>query len=69
MESDRLDEHALTGPPTSESQEGLVLPPIADKADDLEAIRKAVEVAAAVSGGLWPSEVRISEIQERFFAE
>jgi uncharacterized protein YjbI with pentapeptide repeats len=31
------------------------LPPIAEKADDLEAIKKAVEDAAAVSGGLWLS--------------
>jgi hypothetical protein len=31
------------------------LPPIAAKADDLEEIKKAVEDAAAVSGGLWLS--------------
>lgn len=31
------------------------LPPIAERADDLEAIKKAVEDAAAVSGGLWLS--------------
>ena len=31
------------------------LPPIAAKADDLEAIKKAVEDAAAVGGGLWLS--------------
>jgi hypothetical protein len=31
------------------------LPPIAAKADDLEAIRKAVDDAASVSGGLWLS--------------
>ena len=31
------------------------LPPIAAKANDLEAIRKAVDDAAAVSGGLWLS--------------
>src|SRR6516165_3864948 len=31
------------------------LPPIAAKADDLEAIKKAVEDAASVSGGLWLS--------------
>jgi uncharacterized protein YjbI with pentapeptide repeats len=30
-------------------------PPIAEKADDLEAIKKAVEEAASVSGGLWLS--------------
>jgi hypothetical protein len=29
------------------------LPPIAAKADDLEAIKKAVEDAAAISGALW----------------
>ena len=31
------------------------LPPIAEKADDLEAIKKAVDDAAAVGGGLWLS--------------
>src|SRR5271165_3453410 len=31
------------------------LPPIAAKADDLEAIKKAVDDAAAVGGGLWLS--------------
>jgi uncharacterized protein YjbI with pentapeptide repeats len=31
------------------------LPPIADKADDLEAIKQAVDDAAAVGGGLWLS--------------
>ena len=31
------------------------LPKIADKADDLEAIKKAVDDAAAVGGGLWLS--------------
>ena len=31
------------------------LPPIAQKADDLEEIKKAVEDAASVSGGLWLS--------------
>jgi hypothetical protein len=31
------------------------LPPIAAKADDLEEIKKAVEDAASVSGGLWLS--------------
>ncbi len=30
-----------------------VLPPIAAKADDLEAIKKAVDDAAAISGALW----------------
>lgn len=32
-----------------------VLPPLAEKADDLEAIKKAVEDAASISGGLWLS--------------
>jgi hypothetical protein len=31
------------------------LPAIADKADDLEEIKKSVEDAASVSGGLWLS--------------
>ncbi len=31
------------------------LPPIAAKADDLEAIKKAVDDAASVGGGLWLS--------------
>ncbi|MGJ0427390.1 pentapeptide repeat-containing protein [Methylocystis sp.] len=34
---------------------GTKLPPIATKANDLESIKKAVEDAAAVSGGLWLS--------------
>lgn len=34
---------------------GLDLPPIAAKADDLEAIKQAVDDAASVSGGLWIS--------------
>jgi hypothetical protein len=38
-------------PPALEPQ----LPPIADKADDLEAIKKAVDDAASVGGGLWLS--------------
>jgi hypothetical protein len=39
----------------SEPQENLTLPAIAAKADDLEEIKKAVEDAASVSGGLWLS--------------
>jgi uncharacterized protein YjbI with pentapeptide repeats len=38
-------------PPVSERR----LPPIAAKADDLEAIKKAVDDAASVGGGLWLS--------------
>jgi hypothetical protein len=38
-------------PPNKDS--AAELPPIAAKADDLEAIRKAVDDAAAVSGALW----------------
>jgi hypothetical protein len=43
----------MQGP--SEPQENLTLPAIAAKADDLEEIKKAVEDAASVSGGLWLS--------------
>jgi hypothetical protein len=42
---------ALQQPESPASASGL--PPIADKADDLEEIKKAVEDAAAVSGALW----------------
>ena len=44
-------------PPGPESPAAAApeLPPIAAKADDLEAMKKAVEDAAAVSGGLWLS--------------
>jgi len=38
-----------------QSENSLVLPPIAAEADDLKAIKKAVEDAAAVSGALWIS--------------
>jgi uncharacterized protein YjbI with pentapeptide repeats len=43
-------------PPESPSPiSALELPPIAAKADDLEAIKKAVDDAASVGGGLWLS--------------
>jgi hypothetical protein len=42
-----------TAPPRPPSSSDL--PPIAAKADDLEAIKKAVEDAASVGGGLWLS--------------
>ena len=41
--------------PRAEPKEGSPLPAIVAEADDLEAIRKAVEAAAAVSAGLWLS--------------
>jgi hypothetical protein len=55
MASDRDDENSLAVRWLSEQKEGLTLPAIAAKADDLEAIRKAVEDAASVGGGLWLS--------------
>jgi hypothetical protein len=55
MGSDRDDENSLAAMPLSEPQEGLTLPPIAAKANDLEAIRHAVEDAASVGAGLWLS--------------
>ena len=42
-------------PPWAPAAPSSGLPPIADKADDLEAIKKAVDDAAAVGGGLWLS--------------
>jgi hypothetical protein len=39
----------------SEPKQLSALPPIAEKADDLEEIKKSVEDSAAVSGGLWLS--------------
>jgi len=57
MGSDRDDENSLAGMPLSEPKEGLTLPPIAAKADDLEAIRQAVEDAASVGVGLWLSYI------------
>jgi uncharacterized protein YjbI with pentapeptide repeats len=55
MGTDRADEHSLAVIARSEEEKDLTLPALAAKADDLEAIRKAVEDAAAVSGGLWLS--------------
>ncbi len=55
MGTDRDEEHSLAAEEPSEPQENLTLPAIAAKADDLEEIKKAVEDAAAVSGGLWLS--------------
>jgi hypothetical protein len=55
MGSDRDDEDSLADMPLSELKEGLILLPIAAKADDLEAIRQAVEDAASVGAGLWLS--------------
>ena len=55
MEPDRDEEHSSAAEEPSEPQENLTLPAIAAKADDLEEIKKAVEDAASVSGGLWLS--------------
>src|SRR5215831_14116605 len=41
--------------PATGAPQDTSLPAIADKADDLEEIKKAVEDAASVSGGLWLS--------------
>jgi len=56
-----LDPSAPNGGPATDGVEAApaalatALPKIAEKADDLEAIKKAVDDAAAVSGGLWLS--------------
>ena len=55
MKSDRGEEPSLAVISPSEQKDGLTLPAIAAKADDLEAIRKVVEDAASVGGGLWLS--------------
>jgi hypothetical protein len=55
MEPDRVDKNSLAAEEPSEPQENLTFPAIAAKADDLEEIKKAVEDAASVSGGLWLS--------------
>jgi hypothetical protein len=55
MESDRAEEHSLAAAEPGEQTVGSALPAIADKADDLTEIKKAVEDAASVSGGLWLS--------------
>ena len=55
MEPDRGDKNSLAAAEASEPRENLTLPAIAAKADDLEEIKKSVEDAASVSGGLWLS--------------
>ncbi len=55
MEPDRGGKNSLAAEEPSEPQENFTLPAIAAKADDLEEIKKSVEDAAAVSGGLWLS--------------
>src|ERR1700730_10559518 len=55
MEPDRVDKNSLAAEEPGEPQENLPLPAIAAKADDLEEIKKSVEDAASVSGGLWLS--------------
>jgi uncharacterized protein YjbI with pentapeptide repeats len=46
---------AASSPPEPPAPAASDLPPIAAKADDLEAIKKAVDDAASVGGGLWLS--------------
>jgi len=48
----QADRHWLTAQSIIEPQP---LPKFAEKADDLEAIKKAVDDAASVGGGLWVS--------------
>jgi hypothetical protein len=55
MGTDRAEEHSLAADEPGEQMVGSDRPPIADKADDLDEIKKAVEDAASVSGGLWLS--------------
>src|ERR1700736_3072669 len=55
MEPDRSDKNSLAAEEPGELTGGSALPAIAAKADDLEEIKKAVEDAASVSGGLWLS--------------
>jgi hypothetical protein len=55
MGTDRAEEHSLAAEEPSEPHENLTLPAIAEKADDLVEIKKSVEDAASVSGGLWLS--------------
>jgi hypothetical protein len=54
MEPDRGDKNSLAAKEPSEPKE-TSRPAIAAKADDLEEIKKSVEDAASVSGGLWLS--------------
>ena len=51
----RVEARATTSPRAVAPPLGRELPQIAAKADDLEAIKKAVDDAAAVGGGLWLS--------------
>jgi hypothetical protein len=53
MGTDRAEEHSLAAEEPGEQTVGSALPAIAAKADDLEEIKKSVEDAASVSGGLW----------------
>jgi hypothetical protein len=55
MEPDRGDKNSLAAEQPGEQTVGSALPAIAAKADDLEEIKKSVEDAASVSGGLWLS--------------
>jgi hypothetical protein len=55
MGTDRAEEHSLAAEEPGEQTVGSALPAIAAKADDLEEIKKSVEDAASVSGGLWLS--------------
>ena len=48
-------ESRATSRPPQPQPPAADLPPIAEKADDLEAIKKAVDDAATVGGGLWLS--------------
>src|ERR1700736_175605 len=55
MEPDRSDKNSLAAEEPGELTGGSALPAIAAKADDLLEIKKSVEDAASVSGGLWLS--------------
>jgi hypothetical protein len=52
MNPDHGDKNSMASEEPSEPKEPSALPAIATKADDLEEIKKAVEDAASVSGGL-----------------
>ena len=55
MEPDRDGKNSLAAEEPGEQTVGSALPAIAAKADDLDEIKKSVEDAASVSGGLWLS--------------
>ena len=55
MGIDRAEEHSPAVIERGQEEKRLALPAIAAQADSLDAIRKSVEDAAAVSGGLWLS--------------